>query len=156
VRDGEALAALIVPSDVPAQIQSLVTTGVGSPTVDLIVNTKDPLERDFVDQAIDTRINQVEQAVSQQVLQVAVGDLQQVLNGGSIQFLGQSIQLLGLRASRTIVRDTISSLPQRSPLRVALGQVASFAELAIEGLGFARPVLGRPTRTRSRSLSSSR
>ena len=38
VRDGEALAALIVPSDIPAQIQSLVTTGVGTPTVELYLN----------------------------------------------------------------------------------------------------------------------
>ena len=55
VRDGEALAALIVPADIPQQIQSLVTTGVGSPTVELILNSKDPLERQFVDQAIKSR-----------------------------------------------------------------------------------------------------
>src|SRR5881398_3229071 len=34
VRDGEALAALIVPADIVGQIQSLVTTGVGSPSVE--------------------------------------------------------------------------------------------------------------------------
>src|SRR5437660_8942646 len=52
VKDGEALAALIVPQDITTQIQSLVTTGVGSPTVEVILNSKDPLERQFVDQAI--------------------------------------------------------------------------------------------------------
>jgi ABC-2 type transport system permease protein len=76
------------------------------------------------------------------VLQVAVSDLQQVLNGGSVQFLGQSFRLLGLKASRTIVQDAIAALPSRSPVRVALAQVASFAALAIQGLGFAKPVLG--------------
>src|ERR1700730_13728107 len=103
VRNGEAAAALIVPADIPAQIQSLVTTGVGSPTVELILNPKDPLERQFVDQTIKSRINDVEQAVSKQVLQVAVSDLQQVLNGGTIEFLGQNFPLLGLRNSRTIL-----------------------------------------------------
>jgi len=141
VKDGEALAALIIPSDITEQIQSLVTTGVGSPTVELILNTKDPIERQFVDEAISARLSQVEQAVSRQVLRVAVTDLQQVLSGGTIQFLGQNFHLLGLRNARTIVQGTIASLPPGSPLRVALSQVSSFASLAIEGLGFASPVL---------------
>jgi ABC-2 type transport system permease protein len=142
VRDGQALAALIVPADIATQIESLVTTGVGSPSVELILNTKDPLERQYVDQAIDSRIREVEQAVSAQVLQVAIADLQQVLNGGQIQFLGQSFPLLGLRDSNSILRSAIAALPRSSPLRGALGEVASFAQLAITGLGFAKPVLG--------------
>ncbi len=142
VRNGEALAALIIPSDIATQIQSLVTTGVGSPTVELILNSKDPLDRQFVDQAIKARLNDVEQAVSKQVLHVAVSDLQQVLNGGSIQLLGQNFPLLGLRNARTILQGTSASLPPNSPLRAALHQVISFADLAIEGLGFASPVLG--------------
>jgi hypothetical protein len=142
VKDGEALAALIIPADITQQIQSLVTTGVGTPTVELILNTKDPIERQFVNQAISARLNEVEQAVSKQVLRVAVTDLQQVLGGGTIQFLGQNFHLLGLRNARTIVQGTIASLPPGSPLRVALSQVSSFASLAIEGLGFASPVLG--------------
>jgi hypothetical protein len=142
VKDGEALAALIIPADITQQIQSLVTTGVGTPTVELILNTKDPIERQFVNQAISARLNEVEQAVSKQVLRVAVTDLQQVLGGGTIQFLGQNFHLLGLRNARTIVQGTIASLPRGSPLRVALSQVSSFASLAIEGLGFASPVLG--------------
>jgi ABC-2 family transporter protein len=142
VKNGEALAALIIPADLTQQIQRLVTTGVGSPTVEVILNTKDPIERQFVNQAISARLSEVERAVSKQVLRVAVTDLQQVLHGGAIQFLGQNFHLLGLRNARTIVQGTIASLPPGSPLRVALSQVTSFATLAIEGLGFASPVLG--------------
>jgi len=142
VQNGDALAALIIPSDIVSQIQSLITTGVGSPTVDVVLNSKNPLERQFVDQAITSRLSQVEQAVSKQVLRVAITDLEQVLNGGTIQFLGQNFHLLGLRDSRAIVQAALSSLPAHSPLRVALRQVVSFADLAIEGLGFATPVLG--------------
>jgi ABC-2 type transport system permease protein len=142
VRDGDALAALIVPSDIPQQVQNLVTTGVGNPTIELVLNSKDPVEREFVNQAIASRLNEVEQAVSKQVLHVAVADLQQVLSGGSIEFLGQNFHLLGLRDSRTILQGSIASLPKTSPLRVALQQVVGFANLAIEGLGFASPVLG--------------
>ena len=142
VQDGEALAALIIPSDIPAQIQSLVTTGVGTPTVELVLNSKDPIERQFVNQAITSRLNEVEQAVSKQVLRVAISDLQQVLNGGSIQFLGQNFHLLGLRNARTIVQGTLNSLPKNSQLAPALRQVVTFANLAIQGLAFANPVLG--------------
>lgn len=142
VRDGRALAAVVIPASLPQQIQSLVTQGVGNPTVRLYLNTKDPIDKQYVDQAISSRLTQVEQDVSKQVLRVAVTDLQEVLNGGSVTILGQSVGLLGLRNARTIVAATIAALPARSPLRLALRQVVGFADLAIEGLGFASPVLG--------------
>lgn len=142
VRDGQAQAALIIPADVVSQIQSLVTTGVGSPTVELILNSTSPLDRAFAQQAIDSRLGQVEQAVSKQVLRVAVNDLRQVLNGGTINLAGENFQLLGLRDSRAIVQGAIASLPRGSPLRPALVHVVAFADLAIAGLGFSSPVLG--------------
>jgi ABC-2 type transport system permease protein len=142
VRSGEALAAVIIPAALPQQVQTLVTQGVGSPTVKLYLNSKDPVEKQFVSQAISSRIAQVEQLVSKQVLRVAITDLQQVLGGGAINFGGVNVHLLGLRNARTIVQGTIASLPPHSPLRVALRQVVGFADLAIEGLGFASPVLG--------------
>jgi ABC-2 type transport system permease protein len=142
VRNGQALAALIVPGDLTSQIESLITTGVGNPTVQLIVNSDNPLEQQFVQQAISSKIAQVEQAVSKQVLRVAISDLQEVLKGGTINIGGQSVSLLGLRVSRSVVEGARSALPASSPFRPALKQVADFASLAIEGLGFASPVLG--------------
>jgi ABC-2 type transport system permease protein len=142
VSNGQAQAALIIPSDVLSQIQSLVTSGAGNPTVELILNSKDPLERQFAQQAIDMRVNQVEQAVSKQVLHVAVTDLHEVLSGGTLNLAGENFQLLGLRNSRAIVQGAIAAIPPRSPLRPALRRVVAFADLAIAGLGFAGPVLG--------------
>ena len=141
VKSGQAAAALIVPADIVSEINSLITQGVGNPTVELILNTKDPIERQFADQAISARVAQVQQAVSKQVLRVAVADLQETLNGGTLQLLGQNVPLLGLKNSRTIVQGTIASLPKDSPLLPALRQVVNFANLAIDGLGFATPVL---------------
>jgi ABC-2 type transport system permease protein len=141
VKRGQAAAALIIPANIISQINTLITQGVGSPTVELILNTKDPIERQFADQAISARVAQVEQAVSKQVLRVAVSDLHMTLNGGTLQLLGQNVPLLGLKNSRAIVQGTIASLPKNSPLLPALRQVADFATLAIDGLGFATPVL---------------
>jgi ABC-2 type transport system permease protein len=142
VQSGQAQAALIIPGDLISQIQSLVTTGVGSPTVELYLNSKDPLERQFADQAINSRLALVEQAVSKQVLRIAITDLQQVLNGGNINFAGQNFHLLGLKLSRSIVEGAIGAVSPRSPLRPALRQVVAFADLAIQGLSVASPVLG--------------
>ncbi len=141
VRNGQAEAALIIPADIVSQINNLITQGVGNPTVELLLNSKDPLERQFAQQAITARANQVEQAVSKQVLRVAVADLARVLNGGTLQIFGENVSLLGLRNARTIVQGTIASLPKDSPLLPALRQVASFANLAITGLAFASPTL---------------
>ncbi len=141
VRSGQAQAALIIPADIVQQINGLITQGAGNPKVELVLNSKDPLERQFAQQAITARASQVEQAVSKQVLRIAVNDLQQVLNGGTLQFLGQNVPLLGLKNARAIVQGTIASLPANSNLRPALKQVVDFADLAIGGLGFASPVL---------------
>ena len=125
--------------------------------------------------ALSSRIAEVQSDVSRRVLAVAVHDLEQVLNGGSVTLLGQTVRLLGLRDSEAIVKGALATLPRRSPLQVSLGQVQNFAQLAIAGLGFAKPVLGsigspltiqrdsaqparrpRPPSTRRRSRSRSR
>src|SRR6202035_374545 len=142
VRTGQALAALIVPADITWQIESLVTQGVGSPTVQLIVNSVNPLEQQFVQQTINSNLNQVEQAVSKQVLRVAISDLQEVLKGGTVNIGGTNVRLLGLQTSRSLVQGAITALPRGSAFRPALQQVVNFAGLAIEGLAFASPVLG--------------
>jgi ABC-2 type transport system permease protein len=142
VKSGQAQAALIIPADIVGQINSLVTQGVGSPTVELILNSRDPIERQYAQQAIAARASQVEQAVSKQVLRVAVTDLRQLLNGGTLKFLGQNVPVLGLRNARAIVQGTITSLPPNSPLKPALRQVVNFAGLAIGGFNLATPELG--------------
>src|ERR1700733_864411 len=50
VRNGQAQAALIIPADIVSQINGLITQGAGNPTVQLILNTRDPLERQFAQQ----------------------------------------------------------------------------------------------------------
>src|SRR5579875_381322 len=142
VRSGRALAAVVIPADLPAQIRGLLSEGVGSPTVQVYLNTANPLERELVDQALTTRLAQIQQDVSRQLLRVAVGDLHEVLDGGRVQILGQSVALLGLRDAREIVAGAVRALPPGSALRAALAQVVAFADLAVEGLSFAGPVLG--------------
>jgi ABC-2 type transport system permease protein len=142
VRDGHALAALIIPADIDQQIEQLIETGDGNPTVQIVLNDRDPLERDLVQQAIQARVDDVQTAVSRQLIKLVIVDLQKVLGGGSVSFLGHTINLLGLRGVRAIVQTTIDSLPKRSTLRPALTQVANFANVAIDGLALASPQIG--------------
>ncbi len=142
VRDGRALAALIIPADIDQQIQQLIEHGTGNPTVQIVLNSRNPLEHELVQQAIQARVDDVQYAVSRQVMKLVIVDLQKVLSGGSVGFLGHAIHLLGLRGMRAIVQTTIASLPRRSKLRPALQQVAAFANVAIDGLALAGPDIG--------------
>ena len=142
VRDGRALAALIVPANIDRQIQQLIESGTGAPTVRIVLNSRNPFERALVQQAIQTHVDEVQYAVSRQLMKLIISDLQKVLSGGSISFLGRTIHLLGLRGMRAIVQATIASLPKGSRLRSALMQANEFATLAIDGLGFATPEIG--------------
>lgn len=156
VRDGRALAALIIPPDIGAQIQGLVQNGVGNPTIRVVINSRSPLERSMVEQAIQSRVDDVEKAIAKQVIQVAVTDLQRVLSGGKITLLGRSTNLLGLEQSRTIVSGAVASLPPGSRLAPALKQVVDFANIAIAGLTFSTPVLrdiGSPLTVRQTQLA---
>jgi ABC-type transport system involved in cytochrome c biogenesis permease component len=156
VRNGRALAAVIVPANIGAQIRSLIQNGTGSPTIHIVVNSNSPLERSLVEQAIESHVAEVQSAVAKQVIKVAVTDLQRVLSGGDISLLGNSTYLLGLKNSKNIISGAIDSLPPDSPLIPALKQVVSFAGIAIAGLTFATPVLsdiGSPLTVKTTELA---
>ena len=77
------------------------------------------------------------------MLRVAITDLQQVLNGGTINFAGQNVHLLGLRVSRSIVEGAIgASLPKLPAAAGAASGGRRSPTWRSQGLGFASPVLG--------------
>ncbi|WP_249011135.1 ABC transporter permease [Conexibacter sp. DBS9H8] len=146
VRNGVTEAAIIVPADIVAQVESLVRNGVGTPTVRLILDNANPIERDLVSAQIQTRIDQVQAAIAKALLATALTDLHTVVAGGQLSFAGANVDLLGLSRARRIVAGAIPQL-SRTALGGRLGpplrRVVSFADIAIEGLSFASPVLGQ-------------
>jgi ABC-type multidrug transport system permease subunit len=146
VRSGRAQAAIIVPAGIISQVQALISQGVGTPTVQLVLNDASPLEREVVDAEIQTRIDQVQTAISKQLLSTALGDLRTVVNGGELNFGGASVSLLGLKNARTVVAGAIPLVKGAglgTSLAPALEQVVNFADIASQGLSFASPVLGQ-------------
>jgi ABC-type transport system involved in cytochrome c biogenesis permease component len=143
VRDGDALAALIVPEDLVRRIQSAINLGAGTgkPTVEVLLNGNDPLKQQFVESTINSRVADLNKAVAGKLTQIAAGYLQILLRGGSFEILGRDLHILGLERSKALVDSVLTRRPRGSPDRLALEQVSSFAQLAIDNLDLSDDVL---------------
>ena len=157
VRSGAALAALIIPPDITRKLGS---GGLQRPTVSVVYSGTDPLKRRYVEQAITSRLADANLALSGRLLKIAGQDISLLATGGSFRLpFGSSVNILGLRRSADILRAAIARLPRGSPDRAALGQVQSFASVALQNLDFSRPVLqsvSSPVRVRRSVLEGKR
>jgi ABC-2 type transport system permease protein len=137
VRSGEAQAGLIVPPDI---VQKLAT-GLERPTVEVILNIRDPLVQQSVDAKTKSALADANQALSAKLTQVAAGYISLLLSGGEFDLFGQNIPILGLRRSRDVLQASLRALPARSPERAQLERVIRFATLAIDNLNLSTQVL---------------
>ncbi len=137
VRDGRALAAVILPPDIAQRL----ATGRQQPTIEVAYNGGDPVKQQFVESTIKARLADANAALSKKYEQVTVGYIDMLLDGGEIRLLGRQVPILGLRNSKAILDAVIARLPHDSPSRVALDQVDRFATLAIQNLGVSTDVL---------------
>lgn len=140
VRDGEALAALVVPSDIAAQVRSLATLNPKRPRVEVIVDRSDPAKARFVDDRISSLLAQANLLIARRIATVGGRYLELVLNGGEFEFLGQRFPILGLRASASILTSLRPAVPPGA-LRDSLDQVIRFTTLARDNLDVAPPLL---------------
>jgi hypothetical protein len=137
VRDGTVLAAVILPSDIAAQLAS----GRQQPTVEVAYNGEDPVKQQYVESVIKARMADANAALTRKYEQITLDYIDLLRAGGSLKILGRDVPILGLRTSQRIIATVMATLPPRSPSRTALGQVDSFARLAIENLGVSSRVL---------------
>lgn len=140
VKDGEALAALIVPADIVQRLQGAINLQGGPPpTLQVLYNAEDPIKAQFVRQAIESRLADANRALSDKLTEIAAGYLGILLHGGSFSLLGQHFDVLGLQRSKRIIDASLARLPPRS--RPPLQRVSAFAGLAIDNLDLSKPVL---------------
>jgi ABC-type multidrug transport system permease subunit len=144
VRDGDALAALVIPADAVEKLQGALNLSGSAqrPTIEVYYNAEDPLKRQYVESLVKSRLGDANQALTGELTKLAGRYLGILLRGGDFSILGRKFNVLGLERARTIVQGTIASLPRNAPERVALAQVASFAQLAIDNLDLSDEVLG--------------
>jgi ABC-2 type transport system permease protein len=156
VRDGEVLAALVLPRDITQKLEA-ATSGTGtSPVVRVYYNAEDPAKRAFVDNTIKARVEEANLALTRKVSSVALGYLDLINTGGQFSFLGRSFDVLGLEKSEAVLRAIQSELPRSQ--RDALDPVIRFAKLARQNLALAGPLLqsiGTPIRVSTKVVEGS-
>jgi len=142
VRDGDVLAALILPADLVDQINSLSTPRPGAPQVEVIVNEEDPVKAQLVDDRITSLLAQANLLIAKRIATEGGKFLDLVVNGGDFEILGQTIEILGLRASAQILEALRPALPA-GPLREELDGVIEFTDLSRSNLGVGSVLLSR-------------
>jgi ABC-type transport system involved in cytochrome c biogenesis permease component len=143
VRDGDALAAIIVPSDLVRRLQQEISLSGASakPTVEVLYNAEDPVKQQFVQSTITSRVSDLNKAVSTKLTQIAAGYLDILLSGGKVSLLGRDFDILGLKRSKALVDSVLTRTPGGTPDHEALQRVSGFAQLAIDNLGLSGAVL---------------
>ena len=149
VKDGDVLAALIIPQDVTAKLQSAASGTFQPAEVEVYYNAEDPAKRSFVENTIEAQVQKANNALSKRLTQVAVSYLGLITDGGSFELFGRTLNVLGLNKSVAILEGIRADVPPEQ--RAALDQVINFARLASENLDLSDDVLnavGSPLRVK--------
>jgi ABC-type transport system involved in cytochrome c biogenesis permease component len=141
VKSGDVLAALVLPADLVNKINSLSTLTPGVPEVEVLVNEENAVKAELVDDRITTLLAQANLAVARRIGSEGGHYLNLIVNGGDIHVLGQTIHILGLRASARILEAVAPTLPPA--LRRSLEEVTKFAAQARDNLDVAKPLIDR-------------
>ncbi|HEX6688228.1 MAG TPA: ABC transporter permease [Solirubrobacterales bacterium] len=155
VRNGDVLAALILPSDLIDRLNSLSTLSPETPEVDVIVNEEDPLKARIVDDRIAALLAQANLFIARQIAEEGGRYLNLVVDGGNFDVLGQPVEILGLRAVAAILQSLRPAVPAAQ--RGDLDRVIRFATLARDNLDVAAPLIDRlaqPIAVNKRSISA--
>jgi ABC-2 type transport system permease protein len=143
VKDGEVLGGLILPEDFLTKLQAELTASSAQPaTVDVIVNQDDPLKARLVDDRISSLLTEANLRLSERISEVAVGYQRILAEGGEfeIPFIGQTVNVLGLKKTEEILNAVAANLPPGTQ-REQIEQIAAFTRLSRENLGLADDLL---------------
>jgi ABC-2 family transporter protein len=161
VKDGDALAALVLPADVGERLRgALALNGEPPPTVEVYLNGGEPLKQPFVQSTIRAQLAEANDALSAIVLREAARYIDIVGRGGQVSLpIVGSVDILGLERARTLIDAAAVRLPHGDAARVALEQVSRFARLAAQNLDVSKPILatiGSPVRVKQTVISGGR
>jgi ABC-2 type transport system permease protein len=155
VRDGDALAALIIPRDTARKAASQLEQS----QVELLVNQEDPVKGQLVDDAISSLVAAENRRLSRALIKENLQYLQLLLKGGTVNVLGNEFTVLGLQRIGQITRAAKRELPRGSRARGQLDQVIRFNTLAQQNFDLGARALtaaSEPIKVRKEVLSGSR
>ncbi|HEX5374915.1 MAG TPA: ABC transporter permease [Solirubrobacterales bacterium] len=142
VRSGDALAAVVLPANLVSRINSLSTPFPKTPEIEVVVSEEDPVKARLVNDRIDALIAQANLVIARRIAAEGGKFLALVLDGGDLEVLGQTIEILGLRNSARIVESLRPSLPSGDQ-RDSVDRVIRFTRLARNNLATGAPLLSR-------------
>lgn len=149
VSDGDVLAGIVIPRDLASNLQSTLESG----KLQVYYNSEDPAKQAYVENTIDAQVKAANAALTKRVAEEALKLLNLIGDGGVYSFLGQEIDVLGLKRAEEILTDTRASLAPAE--RRELDEVIDFTDLARDNLSFSDDVLnvvGEPIKVSARSL----
>jgi ABC-type transport system involved in cytochrome c biogenesis permease component len=141
VREGDVLAALILPADLIDRLDSLSTLNPETLEVEVIVNEENPLKAQAVDDRITALLAQANLFIARQIASEGGRYLNLVVDGGGFDVLGRRIEILGLRSAAAILESLRPDVP--AAMRPELDRVIRFATLARDNLDVAAPLIDR-------------
>jgi ABC-2 type transport system permease protein len=141
VESGDALAALVLPSDLVTEINSLSTPTPGVPTVEVLVNEENPLKAEAVNDRISTLLAEANLVVAKRIAGEGSRFIDLLVHGGTFTVVGQKIEILGLAETARILTALRPALP--AGLQRSLDRVIRFADLSGQNLDVAAPLLAR-------------
>jgi ABC-type transport system involved in cytochrome c biogenesis permease component len=153
VRDGDALAGVVVPKDIASNLQS----GLESGRLEVFYNGEDPAKQAYVENTIEAQVKATNAALTRRIAEEALDLLNLIGDGGSYTFLGQDFDVLGLERAQQILEDARTDLP--ADKRAELDEVIDFTDLARDNLSFSDEVLnvvGEPIKVNPKSLAGGR
>ncbi len=155
VRSGEALAAVILPPDFTTKLS---TGGFSSAEVEVVYNG-DALKQSFVRSTISSKLAAADAALAKKVNKLAGTYVDIIMDGGTIDVLGASFDLLGLRKADARLQTALET-PGLSPrLKRLLGPVQNFSEIGVANANRVKDILNtveNPVKVQETVLSGRR
>jgi ABC-2 type transport system permease protein len=142
VRSGDVLAALILPADLVDRLNSLSTLDPRTPRIEVVVNEEDPIKARLVDDRISSLLAQANLSIARRIAAEGGRSLDLVVNGGTVEVIGQRIEILGLRSAARLLERLRPSLPA-GELQDATDRLIRFATLSRDNLGVGAKLLDR-------------
>jgi ABC-2 type transport system permease protein len=146
VRSGKALAAVVIPRDLAARVQS----GVRQASLEVLYNGN-ALEQSLVRSQLSSALAQANVGFSEQIQRAAAQAIGVLLRGGNLSVLGAPSNMIGLGQIPPALRSIIAHTPPGAR-RAQLQRIEKFAEFADQNLGLAKNVLstiGQPIQVKS-------
>jgi ABC-2 type transport system permease protein len=153
VRSGEVAAAVVIPRDIVARLESGVLQG----SVEVLYNG-DALTQSLVRSQLSSALAQANVAFSEQIQRAAARVLGGLLRGGKLGVPGAPPDLIGLTETPARLRAIIARQPPGRARRT-LERVQQLATYAAENLSVAKDVLstvGQPIKVKSTLIQGRR